>query len=70
MDKGIHIGSEVNKAAAEAVSTGIIHILRAGFECHSDQDTIRCALLQFAASMKVENVTIQNCHIDGKTVNT
>lgn len=65
MDTGIRIGGDVSKGTAENVSTGLVHILRAGFESHSDQETIRMALQSFSAAVRVENVSITNCTIDG-----
>ena len=70
MDTGMHITGSVTKETAENVSTGLVHIMRAGFEYHADQATIQQALQQFAAAVKVENITVTGCTFDGKTVNT
>lgn len=70
IDHGIHVGGTVNKESAEAVSTGIVYILRAGFESHADQETIRAALDSFQRMAAVENVTISGCNVTGKEVNT
>ena len=70
MDHGIHIGGTVSKDSAQAVSTGLVHIMQAGFDYRMDQETVRCALTQFSHAVKVENVSIRDCNIDAKTVNT
>lgn len=59
------IGIKVEAAKRESIREyreGIIAILRAGFQTHSDQETIRKAIDAYEGSL-ASYVTVNNCNI-------
>lgn len=70
MERGIHIETGPDKERAQAASTAIVHVLRAGFEAHVDSGTMQVALQTLGGLIGSGNYNISNCNFDGKTVNT
>ena len=69
MDTGIFITSGINKESAEAASTGIVHILRAGFEAHVDSLTMQAALKAFTEAVGANSHnSVNNCSFNTKEI--
>lgn len=60
MKKAIHIDGKVDKGTVENIAEGIVGIMKAGFETHADQETIRHAINMFGENVAVSDITIAN----------
>jgi hypothetical protein len=61
MDTGINVGTTVDKASLEALTSSLIAIMSA----NADQETIRFAIAVLERAAKVEQVVVRDCSIVG-----
>ena len=65
METGIKITSELSRDAAENIAFAFVSVIKAAKDANLEQKTIRGVIKAVKDSVKVENVTIQNCNIEG-----
>jgi len=69
-DSLLQVGTVVTKEAADNIYEAVSAVIKVCYECHVDQQTIRAAIRGVSDALRVENVTITHCHLEGdKTVN-
>ena len=59
----MNIGAQVDKGGVEAMGAAIVGIMQA----HENPDIIRAGLDALTRVIKVENISISNCHFQGAT---
>jgi len=65
METGINITTQQDKESTEALSVLISDVFESGFKNHMDQDTIKKALDVVQQACSMNNLSINNCNLNG-----
>jgi len=70
METAIKVGAEINKTTVENISGLFNEIFESAHKNGMEQKTVRCAIESISRMISMDNLTIQNCVVNGdKTVN-